>query len=261
MRNIFNKKKPIVIFDGLDWQITLREVLFSVFLFGILMLIGALISGCIKSHVHNKNLVYYQAAQIKNNPEEFQWALETDIGNAFVEGKLKAIEPVTHEKLGFDVLSYTATYQHYNMHTRLVTRTRTDSKGRSHTYTTTETYWSWDTYKRENDNVKKVEFSGVEFNVDKFDLGGFYKTKVVSNGHNDRIVYEYIPTEITGSFYGEIKYKTISGKINLYDLSIEKLYEDFTSSCFNLVFWIIWVIFSIILMFVFYVHENYWLEK
>ena len=256
-----NEKEPIVLFDGLDWQITLREVLFSIFLFGIFMFIGVLISGYIKSYVHDKNLVYRQAAQIKNNPEEFQWAIETDIGNAFVEGTLKAINPVTHEKLGLNVLSYTASYQHYNKHTRVVTRTRTNSKGVSQRYTTTETYWTWDTYKTDKKSVKNVEFSGVQFNLNKFDLSGFSKIKTVDNGYRDRIVYKYIPKELNGSFYGEIKNKTITNKICLFDLTIEELYEDFTSSCFNLVFWIIWVIISIGLIFVFYICENYWLEN
>jgi hypothetical protein len=256
-----NEKEPIILFDGYDWKITLREVLFSIFLFGILMLFGTLISWRIKSYTHNKNLIYRQAAQIKNNPDEFKWALETDIGNAFVEGELKAINHVTHPKLGINVTSYSAAYQHYNKHTRLVTRTRTDSKGKSHKYTTTETYWSWDTYKRENDNVKKVEFSGVEFDYNKFDLDNFYKSKKVNNGYRDRILFGYIPTKINGSFFCEIKNKNINKKITLRNVSLEKLYEHYTTSYFNMIFWVCWVIVSIILMFVFYICENYWLEN
>ena len=260
MTNFNDKKTPIVLFSSIDWEITLREFLFSVFIFGIFMLIGFFISNYINSNVHNKNLVYRQAIQIKNNPDQFKWATETDVGHAFVEGNLKSIGSVTHEKLGLDVLEYCATYQHYNMHTRRVTRTRTDSKGRTRTYTTTETYWTWDTYKRDHKSVSNIVFSGVEFKRNKFNLNSFSRTKCVKNGYNDRIVYDYIPCELYGAFFGEIKNKTIEKTILLHDLTVEELYKDFTTSYMNIIFWIIWIIFSILVTFVFYIHENHWLE-
>lgn len=260
MRSFGHKNSPIILFSSIDWEITLREFLFSIFIFGTLMLIGFFISNGIKSHIHNKTLVYRQSAQIKNNPTEFKWAIETDVGNVFVEGKLKSVDSVTHEKLGLDVLSYNATYQHYTMHTRPVTRTRVDSKGRSHTYTTIETYWSWDTYKRNSKGVKEVEFSDVKFNRSRFDLGAFIRTKVVGNGHNDRIVFKYIPCELYGAFFGEIKDKTFTRTVILHGSTIEKLYEDFTTSHLNMIFWIVWIILSVLITFIFYIHENNWLE-
>jgi hypothetical protein len=256
-----NEKEPIVLFNEYDWKITLREVLFSIFIFGILMFCGSLISVYIKSYIHNKNLIYRQAVQIKNNPNEFKWALETDIGNAFVEGELKVSESVTHNKLGINVISYNATYQHYNKHTRPVTRTRTDSKGRTHTYTTIETYWSWDTYKHEKNNVTKVNFLDVEFDYSKFNLNNFYKSKTIDNGYHDRILFRYIPTNVNGSFFCEIKDKKINGIITLHNVTLEKLYEGYTTSHFNIIFWIFWIIISIILIVIFYIGENYWLEK
>ena len=70
------------------------------------MLIGSLISGYIKSYAHNKHLVYKQAMQIRNNPDEFKWAMATDVGHAFVEGQLKSVGTVTHPKLNIGVTEY-----------------------------------------------------------------------------------------------------------------------------------------------------------
>jgi hypothetical protein len=259
--NFNNRKNPIVLFSSIDWEITLREALFSIFILSIFMVLGVFISGCIKSHVHNKTLIYRQAAQIKNNPTEFKWAMDTDVGNVFVEGKLKSISSVTHQKLGINVLLYNAKFQHHNMHTRRVRRTRTDRKGRSHSYWTTETYWSWDTYKTENNAVKKVDFSGVEFDRTKFNLNSYELRKVVDNGFRDRIVYEYIPCELNGTFFGEIKNKTFQSQVVLIDTTIEKLYDDYISSNLDNIFWIIWIILSVAVTFVFYIHENNWLEN
>ena len=253
-------KSPIILFETIDWSVTLREVLFSIFLFGVLLLIGSLISVYIKSYTHNKHLVYKQAMQIRNNPDEFKWAMATDVGHVFVEGQLKSVGTVTHPKLNISVAEYSAVYQHYNMHTRPVTRTITDSKGRTHTYTTIETYWSWDTYKRKHENVTNVVFSGVEFGYKKFILDNYYKCKTVDNGYHDRIVFNYIPSELHGSFFGEIKHKTLSGRIKLLDVSLDNLYEYYTSSCLNVIFWILWSIISIALIILFYIIENNWLE-
>jgi hypothetical protein len=260
--NSYNKKSksPIILFESIDWRVTLREALFSIFLFGVLMLIGSLISGYIKSYVHNKHLVYKQAMQIRNNPDEFKWAMATDVGHVFVEGQLKSVGTVTHPKLNIDVTEYSAVYQHYNMHTRPVTRTRSDGKGRSHTYTTIETYWTWDTYKRKHDSVTNVVFSGVEFDYKKFILDDFYKSKTVENGHRDRIVFNYILSELHGSLFGEIKHKTLDGKIKLSDVSLDNLYKHYTTSILNTVFWIFWSIMSVVLIILFYLFENKWLE-
>lgn len=260
--NSYNKKSksPIILFESIDWRVTLREALFSIFLFGVLMLIGSLISGYIKSYVHNKHLVYKQAMQIRNNPDEFKWAMATDVGHVFVEGQLKSVGTVTHPKLNIDVTEYSAVYQHYNMHTRPVTRTMSDGKGRSRTYTTIETYWTWDTYKRKHDSVTNVVFSGVEFDYKKFILDDFYKSKTVENGYHDRIVFNYIPSELHGSLFGEIKHKTLDGKIKLSDVSLDNLYKHYTTSILNTIFWIFWSIISVVLIILFYIFENKWLE-
>jgi hypothetical protein len=260
--NSYSKKSksPIILFETIDWSVTLREVLFSIFLFGVLMLIGSLISGYIKSYAHNKHLVYKQAMQIRNNPDEFKWAMATDVGHVFVEGQLKSIGTVTHPKLNIGVAEYSAVYQHYNMHTRTVVRTRTDSKGRTHSYTTTETYWSWDTYKRKHENVTNVVFSGVEFGYKKFILDDYYKCKTVDNGYRDRIVFNYIPSELHGSFFGEIKHKTLNGRITLIGISLDNLYKHYTTTHLNVIFWIFWIVISIALMILFYIFENKWLE-
>ena len=61
--------------------------------------------------------------------------MRTDIGNAFVYGELKAVDTVSYDEIEGDFSYIKKVKEKYTKHTRIVTKTRTNSKGETETYT------------------------------------------------------------------------------------------------------------------------------
>ena len=242
-------------------EITLRELIFSVVLLSLLAVVGFLGADAVEDYVQKRNLVYRTAAQIDNNPDEFAQALATDVGHAFVEGGFKAIEPVSHCRIGGKWAQIVADHQVYTMHHRTVTRTVGSGKNR-HTVTRVVTYWSWDTRKVERIHAKGMEFSGVDFDFNSFDYSLVRRVhKTVKTGSNRRVCFSLLPTTFHGSVFTELKNGRVTPHTTVYDdVPISSLYEDMTSSCAVTVFWIIWTIVSTVLLIGFFRLENFWLE-
>ena len=83
-----------------DFEITKREVLFSIVIIAVMTLIGFVIHGKISDNLMNEYQKYNTALQIDNNSEMFSYGMRTDIGNAFVHGDLKAVDTVTYPEIG-----------------------------------------------------------------------------------------------------------------------------------------------------------------
>lgn len=254
-------KRPIVLIDGDGWELTLRELVFSILILGVLFTIGFLVSGEIEEHVNARNLKYNQAVALNSN-DEFRHAIDTDVGYVFMRGKLVADSPVTNEHLKGEWLSVSVEHQKYQMHTRRVPYTVTDSKGRSHTRWRTETYWSWDTVGRSSDHSPTVTYCGVQFNYGKFNYDCMpSKTSTHSTGWHKRDVVTVVPKTFDATVFGEAKSNDLVGQsILLVSMSIEGYREDLTTSHAVMIFWILWSVFSVIALFGFYAIENSWLE-
>ena len=84
-----------VVYDGGTFEITPRELLFSVIIVVLMLTLGFFISEKISSAADEKNQEYEQAAKINGDKELFEYGMRTDIGNAFVSGTLKAVDPVS----------------------------------------------------------------------------------------------------------------------------------------------------------------------
>ena len=245
-----------------DIEITLREAIFSITIASVLFFFGFQLSGCVEHHVNKSNLRYRQAAQISNNTNEFERAMATDIGDAFVEGHFKALDTVTHEHLGGRWLHIVADYQEYRRHTRTVHYTVTDSKGRTRTKTRKEHYWSWDTYKVDRLHSKAVEYVGIPFSFEKFDYSWVRRHhETVDIGFRKRIEFSCLPTEFDASVFTTLAKNTISNGTTLHpNLSIENLYKLHTDSIMVPLFWTLWVMLMIIAIVLFVVLENRWIE-
>lgn len=83
-----------------NFEITKREVLFSIAIIAVMTLIGFVIHGKISDNLMNEYQKYNTALQIDNNSEMFSYGMRTDIGNAFVHGDLKAVDTVTYPEIG-----------------------------------------------------------------------------------------------------------------------------------------------------------------
>ena len=84
-----------VIYDGGTFEITARELLFSVIIVLVMLTTGFFIGEKISSSADERNQEYEQAAKIDGDKELFGYGMRTDIGNAFVYGTLKTVDPVS----------------------------------------------------------------------------------------------------------------------------------------------------------------------
>lgn len=254
--------RRIVLLDCIDWELTLREAIFAFFIVGSMIALGFLIAGKIEQHVHNEQLKYRRAVQIDKDPNQFSWALRTDVGDAFIEGHLKTLDPVSHDLLEGKWMKLSAAHQKYQMHTRTVTYTTTDSKGRAHTKTRVETYWSWDTYETESFSASQAEFLGEKIYLDDLDICGAWRDeKVVKTGYHKRVVFSMLPTDYDGTMFTTIKNKRISkGTPFWVGRDIAEAYKCCIASYSVSIFWIVWIVVTIGAVVGFFVLDNDWLE-
>lgn len=255
-------RDPIILFEGNDWSLTLREAIFSVLIAGIMTAVGFLISSSIANHVHNSQLKYKQALQIDKSLEQFAWALKTDVGHAFVEGRLEVLDPVEHKDLDGKWSIIEAAHQMYQRHTRVVHYTTHDSKGRARVRTRTETYWSWDTVSCDHLKSKKAKFLGVDFELSRFEIIGIHWTrKTVKTGINRRTVFNAAPTSMNGTAFTKLESRNISHGTSFWvGQHIKECFKNCTESCLVEVFWVFWIMFTVVVIAAFFIIDNKWLE-
>ena len=105
-------------------MITKREIIVSIAIVAIMLLFGFMISDNINDARLDKLQEYNTALKIPDNDTElFKYALDTDVGNAFVEGKLKFLDPVSIKGLDGQYSYISRELQKYTKHTRTVTET------------------------------------------------------------------------------------------------------------------------------------------
>ena len=113
-------------FDFGDFEITKREILASISIIAVMILFGVLISSKISECQMDKNEIYNKAVKI-DSQEMFQYGMDTNIGNAFVYGELKAIDTVTYTEIGGEYMYVKKVKEKYTMHTSKVAQTTTDN--------------------------------------------------------------------------------------------------------------------------------------
>ena len=246
-------------FDFGDFEITKREIIASISIIAVMILIGVLISEKISEHQMDKNEVYNKAVKIEST-DLFQYGMDTNVGNAFVYGDLKAVDTVTYPEIGGEYMYVEKVKEKYTMHTRQVAHTRTVN-GKSQTYYTTETYWTWDRVSSEDKKCKEISFCGITFKSNKFDIPGTDYIDTIKESSHIRYKYYGTGTKFTGTIFTELKDKTISDNTNFYNnMNIEETVERLESGSGEIVFWILWIILMVVCIFGFYYLDNKWLE-
>lgn len=243
-----------------DFEITKREVLFSIAIIAVMTLIGFVIHGKISDNLMNEYQKYNTALQIDNNSEMFSYGMRTDIGNAFVHGDLKAVDTVTYPEIGGAYMYVEKIKEKYTMHTRTVTYTTGSGKTRQ-THTRTETYWTWDRVGSEDIKCKEVSFCGVNFASNKIDLPDTDYIDTIKESSHVRYKYYGVGTEYKGTIFTDLRDKTISDNTSFYnnstiDETIERLESDFPI----IIFWIFWIVLIGGVVFGFYYLDNRWLD-
>lgn len=80
-------------------EITKREIIISISISVVMLIIGLFISGKITDIQNDRNAEYQKAVHIEDS-ELFQHGMDTNIGNAFVYGDLRAVDAVTFDEIG-----------------------------------------------------------------------------------------------------------------------------------------------------------------
>nr|DAW98219.1 MAG TPA: hypothetical protein [Bacteriophage sp.] len=246
-------------FDFGDFEITKREILASISIIAVMILFGILISSKISECQMDKNEIYNKAVKIESQ-EMFQYGMDTNVGNAFVYGDLKAVDTVTYPEIGGEYMYVEKIKEQYTMHTRQVAHTRTVN-GKSQTYYTTETYWTWDKVGSEDIKCKEILFCGVIFTSNKIDLPGTDYIDTIKESSHVRYKYYGVDTEYKGTIFTDLRDKTISDNTSFYNnLTIDETIERLESDFPIIIFWIFWVILIGGMVFGFYYLDNRWLD-
>ena len=240
-----------------DFEITKREILASVSIIAIMLLIGTLLSAKISNWQMDRNEKYNKAIKIENNTDLFLYGMDTNVGNAFVYGELKAVDTVTYPEIGGAYMYVEKVEEHYNMHTE--TYTTTDSKG--HTQVHTRTYWSWDYAGSEDKEGKEISFCGIKFPIKKIDYPSPDYIKTIKESYYIRYKYYGTATKYKGTIFTVLKNKTIEDASSFYeDSKIPEVIDGLESGIWNVVFWIFWILLAGFAVFGFYYLDNEWLE-
>lgn len=243
-------------------EITKREIIASVSIIAIMLLIGVLISGKISEHYIDKNEIYNKAVKIENDKDLFQYGMNTNIGNAFVYGDLKAIDTVSYPEIGGEYIYIEKVKEKYTMHTRVVTYTVKVGKS-TQTRTRTETYWTWDVVDIEKKKSKEISFSGITFPINKIKIPSEEYIETIKESSDIRYKYYGVETSYKGTIFTKLKDKTISDNSKFYNnLKIQDTVEKLNSDeLFVLViFWVFWILLIVVIVFGFYYIDNRWLE-
>lgn len=247
---------------GLDFgnfEITKREILASISIIAVMILIGVLISSKISEHHMDKNEIYNKAVKIEST-DLFQYGMDTNVGNAFVYGDLKAVDTVTYPEINGEYMYVEKVEEKYTKHIRTVTKTRTVN-GKAQSYTTTETYWTWDEVGSEDKKCNEVTFCGITFNVDKFDIPSPYHIDTIKESSHIRYQYYGVGTEFTGTIFTDLRDKTISDNTNFYNaMNIEETVKHLQACSGEIIFWIFWILLIGGCVFGFFYIDNTWLE-
>lgn len=238
-----------------EFEITRREIIASISIIAIMLLIGVLISSKISDWQINQNDKYNKAVKIQS-ADLFQYGMETNVGNAFVYGELKAVDTVTYPEIGGKYIYVKKVKEKYTRHTRRVAH-----KSGKRTYYTTETYWTWDYVGKEGKKAKKINFCGIDFKSNKIVLPDDEYIDTVKESSRIRYKYYGVGTKYKGTIFTALKDKTISDKSVFYNnRDISETVKHLESDMPLILFRIGWILLTGLVVFGFYYLDNNWLE-
>ena len=244
-----------VIFEFYGFDITKREIIASFGLLAIMIMLGIIISGAIADYSERAKKEYNQAIQI-DSKELFEYGMETNVGNAFVYGQLKAIDTVTFDEVGGQWLWIEKEREEYTRHEEEVEYT--DSEG--NTYYETEVYYSWDVVSSKEKHSEKITFLDHEFDYDQIKVYGSEYIDTIYKGMRTRYNYHGKPIEYTGTIFTRLHDGTIDKTRLEENQTIQEVLEEKNQDYGLVFFWIIWIMLTIAAIYAFYYLDNRWLE-
>ena len=252
-----NEAAPATFLEIGNAEITYRELIVSVGIVFIMLILGSVIAGNITRDSLEQKKEYNTAISIESE-NMFDYGIRTNVGNAFCQGALEAVDTVSDSRIDGQWMYIYCEEKHYTMHTRTVTTT--DSKG--HTKTRVETYWTWDYYSSEEHNSKNITFLGKEFKYGDIKMpSSKYLTTVQVSPH---VKFEFYVKEVhyDGTLFANLSDESIHDAQFIKDKNIEEARDYMISAAGTRViwFWVFWVVLMVVAVGAFYVAENRWLE-
>lgn len=243
-------------------EITKREILFCSIIIAVMVGLGLWISNPIISSVTQDAEKIVSAVQVKDSAK-FDYIMRTNVGDFIGEGMLYTVDPVSIPDIEGQYGKIEKLTQEYEMEMRVVTTE--DEKGNIHTHT--ETYWEWNTKKREEWEATAVKFLGKTFKpkdiLFKY-CTSYYKTIEAPKQlfHDDvRYVYYVAPSDYQGTLTGIADNKSFSELRFKNGNTIQKTIERAMSNIKGtpIGFWIFWGLLTIGASILFCYFENKWL--
>lgn len=246
-----------VVYDGGTFEITSRELLFSVIIVVLMLTVGFFIGEKISSAADERNQEYEQAAKIDGDKELFKYGMRTDIGNAFVAGTLKAVDPISLPDIDGEYSFIRKVKEKYTQHERIVTH-----KSGKTTYTTVETYYTWDEVRHEDYACSKITFLDDEFDYGTIPFPAREYLTTIKESSKVRYLHYVCKTEYSGTIYAKLADETISDASFIEGKSVNEAFEYMCSSSIvnTIAFWIIWVILIGAAVYGFCYLDNRWVE-
>lgn len=237
-------------------KITKREILASITIIAVMLIIGFILGDKISTIEMDANSRYDAAIHI-DNKDLFQYGMDTNVGDAFVYGELKAVDAVSYPEINGKYMHVVKIKERYTQHTRIYTTT--DSKGRTQTHV--KTYWTWDEVDRESIKCKEITFCEVKFNSDKIDIPSTDYIDTIKKSSHVRYKYYGTGIEHIGTIFTELKDRTILDETNFYeDKTIEETVDYLQTNCYVIIFWILYIGIICGSVYGFVYLENRWLE-
>lgn len=238
-------------------EITKREVIAGLVIIAFMMIVGFFISDNITDWQNEQNAKYQKAIHIEKDKDMFQYGMDTNVGNAFVYGDLKAVDPVTYDEIGGEYMYIEKVEERYTMHTRTVLYT-VNGKVKHRT----ETYWTWDYAGSEDKRCKKINFCGITFDSNKINMPSSYLIDTIKESSHVRYKYYGVSKEYTGTIFTKLSDHTIEDQTFFYEnQNIDEVLENKTTGIWNVMFWIVWIVLTAITITGFYFLDNRWLNS
>lgn len=267
-----------------DVEITRREVLASLIIFFLMLGLGFWLNVSLVDDVAKTVEVYSKAVKIDKDATQFEYAMDTNLGNALVYGEASCIDAVTIPQLQGEYWYIEEKTQRYTMHTRTVT---------VNGITKTEIDYHWDTVKTRSWSAKQFSFLGKEFpcnilsnldtnclGVTKDDISDAYRenfgrnhlyedNKYYSSVGDLRYSYKVIPKTFQATVFTSLEDGTMkppkgtqNSVLLYYEQDIPETIRAVKSdqAAGQIFFWILWIFLTGFVLFLFVQLENKWLE-
>ena len=268
-------------------EVTKREIMVSVIIFFVLLGLGFLIHYLIIDGYVLEIEKYNKALKIDNNVDQFNYSIETEIGNALVYGDFKVDNGKSFEELKNDYMYIEKVTERYTKHSR-----QSCSKCGKSTCCHTEYYYTWDRINNDIQFTNQIKFLGTNYDYHLFSNYPEYRLNLEEeiidnkkgyvNGNylykdkkglfgssvgDIRYYYNYTPKYFMGTIFVNMKNKTILSynnsktiRINNGDIktTIENKKEEELYT--NIIFWAVWIILIGASIFGFVYLENDYLE-